>query len=316
MKLNIKINKLPNLYSFVANLAQWNELTCVPARKKEWLEKTGALNGEELAALEKFTQIFIHAPGSLEFIFLTDQPKDAWPRVQKMIGGLKTNQLKSILFLYENKFQQIWEVEKNKLEKISQSFQEQNRDLNKNVLTITRLCGLRKNAVPKNIDLTMLLSAKCEEGQGWSWKSKIILECSNWPREKINYLINCVFLHELFHFLIKKNTTIATIIKKESKKIQKYLPKSLKLWRPEIILEDAVISSFLPEGYLAEKFCGINSQKKAKKELGKKSNDSFTKLRNHSALEMYQTAKEYVEKNKVVDNVYIEEIIEQMKKAG
>ena len=316
MRLNIKINKLPNLYSFVANLAQWNELSCVPARKKEWLTRTDPLNSKEKTALKKFVQIFIHAPGSLEFIFLTNQPKNTWLQAQEMIGGVKTNELKKIFSLFENRFKKIWTVEENKLKIIARLFYKQNQKINKNVLTIMQLCGLRKRFAPKNINLTMLLNAGSEEGQGWSWTNQIILECSNWPKERINYLINCIFLHELFHFLIKKNTTIATAIKKESKKIQKYLSKDLELWQPEIILEDALVSSFLPEGYLAKKFCGIDSQKEAKKELNKKSVDDFTKLRNRVALGMHKTAKAYIENDKNIDNVYIKETIEQIKKAG
>jgi len=41
MKLNIKKYKLTNLYLFISELSQWNELLCVAQRKKEWVKKTG-----------------------------------------------------------------------------------------------------------------------------------------------------------------------------------------------------------------------------------------------------------------------------------
>lgn len=314
MKLNIKKYKLTNLYLFISELSQWNELLCVVQRKKEWLKKTGQLTSQEKEALKEFSKIFIDAPNNLELIFLFKQPKNIWLNVQKQIGKEKTDRLKQIFKLFELRFNKLWPKEKIKLDKIEKLFKASQQTIEQNLSLILNLCGLKKSQLPKSVEIILLLNSSREEAQGWSYQSKIILECSNWPINKINYLINCIFLHELFHLLIKKNKKIFKTILSQSTQIQKYLPKKLKQWQPKIILEDAVISSFLPEGYLAERFCNIKVKKEAQKEIKKKSNDDFTKLRNQCAFEMYETAKEYVEKNKKINEKYIEAIVECIKK--
>jgi len=315
MKFDIKINKLSNLYLFISELSQWNELICVPSRKKEWLKQTNYLNPKEKQALKEFSQIFIQASGNPELTFLSEQDKNIWPKITKQIGSKQTQKLKEIFKLFENKFQKIWPSKKEKLAKISKHIKNKQKQIDKKILLICQLCHVKPQSLPAKLDLFLFMNSSTEEAQGWSYQDKIILECSDWPFKKINYLIHCILLHETFHFIIKKNKKIFNLILNSSSQIKKYLPADLKKWDPKIILEDLLISSFLPEGYLTEKFCKINIKKEAKQELKKKNIDNFTKLRNFCALHMYELAKEYTEKEKSLNENYLEELIECIKKA-
>ncbi len=88
---------------------------------------------------------------------------------------------------------------------------------------------------------------------------------------------------------------------------------SLKIWMPRIIFEETLVSSFLPEGYLEEKMSGKNVKKVAKEELKNKKNNDFYKLQYFSVLQLYNTAKEYIEKNKTLDYAYFAKVINCVK---
>ncbi len=313
--MEIKHPKITNLYSFISNLSQWNELVCVPQRKKEWIQKTGSLSQKEKDALKEFRQIFQGAKINLEPIFLFKDPKKVWPILLKEIGKAKANKIQSIFKVFEDRFNKIWGKEKEKLERIKKDFINKESQISNNLKIIQKLCRLRKQRLPKKIEVKLLLSSSSKEDcQGWSFNEKIVLECSGWPIEKTNYLINNIFLHECFHILFKKNKKLFSVFKSIINKNRRLLRGTkFAKWTPEIVFEEILISSFLPEGYLSEKNLGINSRASARKELLKENADNFSKLRNFCALYLYNLAKEYCDKNKPLDKFYLEKAIECLK---
>lgn len=313
MRFEIKINKLASQYLFISELSQWNDLYCIPERKKEWVKKTGKISLEETQELKKFSKILRNAPEGTEWLFIFEEKDKVWYEIEKRLNKSDFRILKQIFVLFNKKFNLIWEEEEKKLEKISKHINKNKKQIDKNLLIIKKLTGVKKNNFLIKIHLLMDSSKK--EAQAWSNKNNIILECSNClAKKKLPYLINCILMHELFHFIIKKNKKLFNNILSSSKKIKSYLPKNLTGWDAKIIFEDALISSFLPEGYLAEKFCKINSKKENKKELHTKKNNNFTRLRNFCALENYEIAKKYVKKEKIIDKNYLNKIIDCIKK--
>ena len=312
MKIEIKYPKLANLYSFVSNLSQWNKVACVPQRQKEWIQKTGKLKPQEKANLNTFSKILQQTKINLEPIFLFEEYKKVWPTISRKVSKTESEQIQLIFKIFENRFNKIWSEENKKLKIIAKKFKGQNSQINSRLETIRKLCGLKKQQLPKKIEVRLLLSSNFqEECQGWSFKDKIVLECSGWPLQKIDYLINNIFLHECFHILFKKNQKLFRVLKVMLNTHNKILKKFIsKIWSPEIIFEEVLISSFLPEGYLTEKFSKINVQQIAKKELLKQKNDNLTRLRYFAALYFYELAKKYVEENKPLDKFYFEKVIE------
>ncbi len=312
MKIEIKYPKLANLYSFVSNLSQWNKVVCVPQRKKEWIQKTGKLKPKEKANLNTFSKILQQTKINLESIFLFEEYKKVWPTISRKVNKTESEQIQLIFKIFESRFNKIWSEENKKLKIIAKKFKGQNSQINSRLETIKKLCGLKKQQLSKKIEVRLLLSSHSqEECQGWSFKDKIVLECSGWPLQKIDYLINNIFLHECFHILFKKNQKLSRVLKVMLNTHNKILKKFIsKIWSPEIIFEEVLISSFLPEGYLTEKFSKINVQQIAKKELLKQKNDNLTRLRYFSALYFYDLAKKYVEENKPLDKFYFEKVIE------
>lgn len=308
MKIEIKYPKLTNLYSFISNLSQWNELVCVPRRKKEWVKKTGKLSQRERMALKEFSQIFQKAKINLEPIFLFESHKKVWPILSKEISQESCHKIRSIFRIFESRFDKIWKDEKKKLKRIAKEFINKKFQISRNLEDIEKLCGLSKEQLPQKMEVRLLLSSK-GDCQGWSFKEVVVLECSGWPIKKINYLF-LIFLHECFHILFKRNGKLFSVFKSVINRNRQIINKTeLKNWMPEVIFEEALISSFLPEGYLSEKILKINSRKVARKELAKKRVDKFAALRNFCALHLYDSAKKFVSENKPLDEFYFEKTV-------
>ena len=316
MKIEVKYPKQTNLYSFVSNLSQWNELVCVPQRKKEWIKRTGKLNQEEEKNLNEFSKVLQEAESNLETIFLFEKPKDIQALISKEISKEKFEIIKQTFKVFEGRFNKVWNEEYENLKVIEKKFNEKKSQIDKNLEDIKKLCGLTKKQLPQKIETTLILSSTLKEDcQGWSFKEKVVLECSGWPKEKIEYLIYSIFLHECFHILFKRNIKLFSNFKSVAHKNRHSINLTeLSEWPPEVILEEIVISTFLPEGYLSEKNMNINSRKTAKKEAEKKSTDDFTRLRNFCALHLYDLAKEYTDKDKQLDRFYFEKAIDCIKK--
>ncbi|MCX6737070.1 MAG: hypothetical protein NTW73_03245, partial [Candidatus Parcubacteria bacterium] len=169
MKIQISQPKISNLYSFISQLSQWNGLVCVPKRKATWLKRTGILTSKDKLALKKFTKIFRQAHINLESIFLFEDQKMIWANVRKIIGRVKTEEIKLIFNELENRFNIIWSEESKKLKIIAKIYQNQKHTINKNLKVITSLCGLAQNEWPEVINLRLILSGQgINDCQGWT----------------------------------------------------------------------------------------------------------------------------------------------------
>jgi hypothetical protein len=313
MKLEFKVNRISNLYSFIANLSQWNELSCLPKRKKRWLQLTGPLNKKEQKTLKVFSRVFQEAKDNIELIFLFTNPEDIWTTLEGKIGKNKTNGIKEVFSMFEPRFNQIWATEESKIKKIIEEFSKLKNTLSKNSKLLARLCKLSNKQYSKKTQVKFILSSGKDDYRGWAFQEDIILECSGWPVRKVEYLINSVFLHETFHILFKRNKKLFKKFIFIAENNNNLILKKFKLWSAKVIFEEALISSFIPEGYLSEKLFHENVLKNARKELGNNKLDNLQKLRNYSALNLYDLAKEYVEENETLDERYFQKVISCIK---
>ncbi|MFH1551388.1 MAG: hypothetical protein ABIC36_00735 [bacterium] len=313
MKIKIIKSELANLYLFISNLSQWNELVCIPKRKREWIKQIGKLKDEEKNLLEEFAKILQESNDNLEPIFLFSEPKMVWLLLTKNIGKNKTRQIRLIFDFFKVKFKEIWSKDKIKINRIATAFEKKNSEIKKNLKIISGICGFKQERANDEIQVKLLLSA-ANECQGWSFGDSVVLECSGWDFKKIDYLLNNIFLHECFHIILKKNKNLfskfSEIIKNNRGLVKRF---DFEIWGPKIIFEEILISSFLPEGYLGEVILGLDIRKIAKQKIKDKKIDNLEKLRYFCALRNYDTAKEYIDKEKVLDKSYFLKIIDCFK---
>lgn len=292
--------KFSNLFLFVSDLSQWNSLTYSPQRKEKWVRITGKLNSEEKNKLKQFSGILQQAEDNLEleFLFRNSATKSTLKN-QKEI-----EEIFKILSHFESRFDLIWKSEKKKLKAIAGKISLDNPQIKENLKIIKNLCGLSESQLPEKIILKLLISVP-KECQAWSFTNTIALECSG-LNEEISCLYN-IFLHECFHILLKQNEKLFNnfldIIAANRNTIEKN--GELKIWGAEIVFEEALISSFLPEGYLGQKI-GFNCQKNNKVNI-------LEKLRNFCQFEIFDSAKDYVENSRGLDKNYFLKIEKTIK---
>jgi len=310
MKIDIKIPRTSNLYSFVSNLSQWNELACIPKRKREWIQKTGKLNIKDRMLLKQFSQIMQAAEENIEPIFLFHKSEKIWLSVENKIGKNDCLQLRLIFKYFEKRFNIVWLEKIKKLQLIAKNIKRKELEINNSLNTVATLCGLSKKQVPAKMTLILVMSSDGRNDcQGWSYKQSVILECSGWSMKKIDELLYSILMHEYFHILLKRNTKLFTKFSRLINKNKKNINYSnFESWGAAIIFEEALVSSFVPEGYLAEENLGINARKIAEHAI-KKNSDNLTKLRYYCALNLYELAGEYIKKRKSLDQEYFLSVI-------
>ncbi len=314
MKIEIQKSKLSNLYSFISNLSQWNELVCVLNRKKEWIKITGKLNSQEKKYLKDFSLIMQKSPSNLEVIFLFSDKKNIWKEIENEIGKEKTIILKKIFSIFTERFNFLWLKEEKKINSIKNYFLKNIHYIDSNLKIIEKLCNLEKKQSASKIILKILLSSSRKtDCQAWYFNNTIILEASAWPKDKYDELLNTIFLHECFHFYLQKNKFLSTKIKNLANKNENDIKKlDLKHWLNEVILEECLVSSFLPEGYLSEKFLKKDIKRVANKKIKSKNEEKLSKLRYFCALKLYNQARDYVENKKALDDLYLKHLLKNI----
>jgi hypothetical protein len=198
--------------------------------------------------------------------------------------------------------------EKQELEHLINYFKDHRRKIDEILNVFFLLAGVRKTAITK-ITINLKSSQK-EECEGWTMSDdSIAIKYS--AKHSLSEVCLLIIPHEIFHLIIWKNKTLTLkmdrLAEDNSEKLKKI---NFENWEIHMILEELLISSFIPEGYLAEKFLGTDVQKKAQKEIMKNHRECFLCERYKSAYKLYPFAKKYVENKKKIDSRYLKAIIE------
>lgn len=303
MKINIeyKISELSNLYSFVGDLSQWSP-SIFPLRKKEWIERTGALTKSDYQILNEFKKI--HIENQLLFLnFFDPKCQIPWNCIENKTGKNKSAKLKNILEYFQPRFNKIWPEEKTKLQMLKTGLEKKFNSRSKAPRKIISLCNFKEDEI--NITSYLILSASSHpDCNCWTSENVITLECSGWPRKRFNEISDEIIPHELFHILLRKNKPLISKIRTATNENTSLLSKiNLEKWKASMVLEELIISSFIPEGYL--------TRKTPKKPSGIK---DFQSIREEFAYLLHDKAKEYVRFQKKIDQNYIDSVIDKLKK--
>ena len=178
--------------------------------------------------------------------------------------------------------------------------------LNRLLSKIFLLCQISNFNDPTKINL--IYKKTNQEIFAWfSWTpqdSFITIEFNKLNKIDDQFII-LVLAHELFHLILRKNKNLVRTIIKYSKLHTSCL-QQIKETRllPKIILEELIISSFIPEGYLSKKYFN-----KSIKKISKFLYNDLIDWRRYIAYKMQFYAKTYLKNKQTIDNNYIEKII-------
>ncbi len=246
MKLNVEISKLANQYFFISSLSCWHK-SCRLAYNKAWLQGN-PLTGPEKAALVDFAEIhqkYSFSEGDYYLgraFFLSDDP---WEEVKQ-----KTklhDRIKEIFALFEPIFIVIWEnnfpalkKQKAAIESFFLDNQKIVSDIDQNLL---KLFCLDKPIVDA-VRVVLLLSVGDTVGGGANIKPEgVTLEVSGWRKE--DKKIISVLYHELVHLCYENYAMLPEG------------PNSV-----DSSTREAIIAGLFPNGYLANKYLGVEKTNK------------------------------------------------------
>lgn len=333
MDFKICYTKLGNQFFFVSNLAEWH-FSCRKKYNEKWIKQTGLLNKREKKALKDFKAIikkygFGIKNGKKIYLgipFITPSSSQIWEKVKNWTGESRQEELKKIFEIFEPRFEKIWAVSVDQLGKTKQILEETlgNKKTDEILKTFSNLYG-NNGEINKKILKIYLFSIPSEDSIGGGANlglGKITIESSGIKKENLFRVLPIIF-HEIAHLFEKR--CFRPLLKKWVNSLnedEKKQVKKAKIYQEikslETILNETIVSSLLPEGYLSEKFFGIKIKDRIEKYFKnnfKSDVSSLTaeyrnlkNLRSYGAYHLYNLAKVYVEQRKMLDSDYIREV--------
>lgn len=144
----------------------------------------------------------------------------------------------------------------------------------------------------------------------FSWtpkKSFIVVEIPSGLKIPNNLFPISVLVHEFFHLMLRENKNLILEIKKIAEKNGKLFAKLSDNMPSRMFLEELIISSFIPEGYLVEKYFNIKVTTYTLRP------NSLLTWRKTIAFRLYRTAKKYIDDARQIDKKYLGLLIETVK---
>lgn len=320
-KLDLLINKKLNLFVFIGILSDvrngpWNK-----ERSNFWIKKSGGkLSEKEIEALENFRILFSKYDYSItESQFLCVDENCQWPLLKKIFNKEDLDKLEEIFKIFSSRFNKIWSVELIKLLKVRDCVKSNYRQMGLTFKIIEDLCSLKKDQnFKENLPIYFVMSSSCpEDFVGWysifNKKIDIVLENSN--LKSSNFLI-AIIAHEFFHLAIKHNKKIIDKLEKISSQNETILRRISKEISPRMVLEELLLSSFVPEGYLANHCLGLKVKKSLSLKDHKTGKFNLVLSRRYIADKMKDLAREYILEKRQIDENYLNNIILEIKKAS
>lgn len=320
MRPQIIINKWANFFFFVSNLSEWSPY-CRKDYNVSWL-KDNPLNKKEKNALNRLHNIFKEKKYKLINLLLTSvNKKEFWGNVSKILSARQFAVFKESLNIFEKRFEELWLKEEKNLEKVKDNITKNFLVSDKLVALIKRLYGVRMS--PKSINIFLFTSPIKKQlvhgGSGFG-VAGIGIECSEITKDNNkNDMLSKVILHEITHAYFEKklidkiNKFISS--KYFQEKYQKFILKSKVYKQVKNVLgpiKELILVSLLPEGYLAEKFFGlnvINNLKKRKRVKEGKLEKNYYDLMLFGIFKMCKIAKDYSNSQRSIDRTYMEEAV-------
>ncbi|MDD4761575.1 MAG: hypothetical protein PHZ25_00930 [Candidatus Pacebacteria bacterium] len=314
MKLNIKLSKIANFFFFLSNLTEWH-FSCRKDYNEVWL-KNHPLSNEEKESLEKLRNILKkHGIRNNQekitylgrFFYLYNN-KECWKKLSYEVNSRDFEEIKKTFSLFKKRFELIWKEYKDDRIKIFRK-----EISNKRVKSLFKdLSFFFNNNQKDNINVVLLISPLEKEatasGSSNTGNNSVTfeypkLELNSW---QIKHAIG-VLAHEIAHLFFDqryiKYLKNAVIEEFSDKKLSNHF--DLKS-----IIEESVVSSFAPTGYLVQKYFNFSIGSLFFNDLDKLLNvEDVKKLRvlivKYAVWQLMPINMYYLKNKKIIDEKYI-----------
>ncbi len=287
MHLSIKISRLSNLLFFASKI------------DKADLAKSD---------LQKYL-----SDEKLNLSFYGKNENKIWRQIEETIGKENAKKIKKSIVPLDQVFTPHWRKVSKHLFLWKQYFQNNQSLLQRVVFELKKLSGIKHFTISK-IPIYLIsdpVSNDKEINAWFSWTPKesfIVVEIPFGLKVPNNFFPLAVLAHEFFHLMLRKNKNLFLKITKIVKENEKLLTTLAEGMPNKIFLEELLISSFIPEGYLGEKYFNMKVvfyTSKPKDLLG---------WRRFIAFKLYQKTKKYIDNNRQIDENYLKDLIGVVKK--
>jgi len=249
---------------------------------------------------------------NINLSFYGNNENKIWKQIEKAIGEQNTKQIKKYTNSLESVFASHWPKASKHLLLWRRYFQNNQQLFQQIIFEIKKLSGVKYFAVSKiPIYLISDHSSKDKEINAWfSWTPKesfIVIEIPFGLRIPNNFFPMGVLAHEFFHLILRGNKNLFSKISKIAKENEKLFAKLSEGMPDRIFLEELMISSFIPEGYLSEKYF------RAKVTTYIVKPKSLLAWRKFVAFKLYQMVKKYINDNRQIDEKYLQNLMRIIK---
>lgn len=301
-----------NFFFFVSNLSNWH-FSCRNSYNEFWLSKTGPLSKDEEKALSEARQLFKKFGFGKKYwglIFLKKNEDKIWEKAQDFFGP-EISRFERIVDIFKPRFEKIWPEE----EKLLKSWLERLNEIKEKLapeglirdLDILFGDSYRKKGV-NSVKVTLLMNAEEQKGGGGNLgPCAITLEISRTPLSDLRPTVLLMW-HEIVHS-VWQTDKYWRMLKRFSESLPEkhFLSNSRKI-PLRVIVNEGVTESLFPHGYLSEKHFNFPTKEYFDKELerSKNSSDKMLYWRNLSAYVLSPVVKKYLERNKSIDEFFLE----------
>lgn len=303
MRFGIKYSRIGNKFFFISNLSEWH-FSCRVGYNKAWLKKGGPLTTEEEEALKNFRPILQKNGFGKKYLgkfFYIYPENQAWRALKEEVFGTDFNIIKNTFEILESRFEKIWRDNK-KEERIRILRQVVNSKRFKALIEDTESI-FYGGKLEKKINAVVIFSPMGPEktaagGANVNGLHLTIeipeLKEGTWQLDQMAG----VLAHETAHNLLGWREG-RKLIEKTLKKLN--LPKSKMKHFPMNfyeILNESVISSFVPNGYLGQKYSDYRLSSLFFGNLDFDLDD-FEKLKKGKKIESYHGVIRYIAATKI-----------------
>ncbi len=316
MKFVFKINKTANKFHFISNLTEWH-FSARKSYNEYWIKKTGKLTKKEKSALISLTKILKKYNFGKDFLgkpFTLNEEKDVWKKVEKWVNRKEFVEIKNIFDIFDQRFEKIWELEKSNLDLGKLAIEKALKSQKVKKVLGKGIIFFKSKNPPPSVTIYILIGCPDNVGGGANIGTNVItVEFSKGDKRYIQTIL-IVILHEILHLFTRSSRYYQYNIKNWGNKVLKLAKQIFKKSGIDscVTVGEAIISSWLPEGYVSTRYFRGFSDKKTLiliEERIKKEEDKFQKWRLFSAKGLYFLAKDYFKNNKPIDKKFFDKAV-------
>lgn len=240
--------------------------------------------------------------------FYGESENKIWEQIKKLIGKQNIGQFQKIAVSLKPVFVSHWRKESKRLLLWKKYFQSNQLLFQRVISDIKNLSGIKHFKVYKTpIYLISDPAHHDKEVHAWfSWrpeKSFIVVEIPHGLKALNTLFPVSILTHEFFHLILRENKNLFSKIVRISEENKKLLMLISNGMPHKTFLEELLISSFIPEGYLGKKYFNTKIIARVIKQ------NSLLMWRRFIANKLNQRAKEYVEGARQIDKEYLKNLI-------